>query len=198
MPYLRHRSRMVQESVFQDLRNTLIACRWLVGTTDRAVRNPDTGDVEVITVTADQVFKLAEGTPITLLDYFPETQGELSGATPPNTFAMDAGRPGEPTYIELGSDDQEQPYLFNYAFFAISDAVAESVMSDLGDRYNGRIVSGESIELYNYLDADVDAGPVVRMEIEGFSYARDTEHVAPSEVHLFFAELHLTDVVEAE
>jgi hypothetical protein len=196
MTYIRHRSRMVQESVFVDLRNTLIACRWMTGTTDRPVRNPDTGDSEIITVTAGQVYKLAEGHPIVLLDYFPETTGESSGTTEPNTFAMDAGRLGEAGYLELGSDMMEQPYLFNFAFYAVSDAVAEAVFSDLNDRYRGRIVAGEAIDLYNYLDPDATE-PAVRMEIDSFRYARDVEQAAPNEVHLFFGELALTDVVEA-
>jgi hypothetical protein len=195
MTYIRHRARMVQESVFEDLRNTLIACRWMTGTTDRVVRNPDTGTVATITVTSDQVYKLAEGHPIVLLDYFPETEGERQGPTELNTFAMDSGRPGDASPVELGSNAMEQPYLFNFAFYAVSDAVAEAVFSDLNDRYNGRIVAGEAIELYNYLDTSTTS-PVLRMEVESFRYTRDLEQTAPSEVHLYFAELTITDLID--
>lgn len=193
--YIRHRSRMVQESVFEDLGNTLIACRWRTGTTTRAVRNPANGNtLEIVTVGTSDVYALAEQHPITLLDYFPETRGETSGPTAPNTFAMDAGHPGVTSFMEMGSSAVEQPYVFNFAFFAVSDAVAEAVLSDLNDRYLGRLVNGEAIDLYNYND-DPDA-VCCRMDIDLFRYARDLSEVSPSEAHLFFAELHIVDLVE--
>lgn len=193
--YIRHRSRMVQESVYEDLRNTLIACRWMVGTTSRPVRNPANDNVlEVVTVGSNDVYPLAEGSPITLLDYFPETQGEQNGPTAPNTFAMDAGQLGEANHLEMGSDTMEQPYKFNFAFFAVSDAVAYAVMSDLNDRYQGRLVNGDAVDLYNFLGDTSE--PVVRMDIELFRYARDVTQVSPAEVHLFFGELHITDFVD--
>ena len=193
--YIRHRSRMVQESVFEDLQDTLIACRWLIGTTTRAVRNPsNSGALEVVTVGADDVYPLAEGHAITLLDYFPETRGETVGPTAPNTFAMDSGESGEPSQLEMGTNTMEQPYKFNFAFFASSDAVAEAVLSDLNDRYLGRLVNGEVIDLYNYLNDPTT--PVVHMEIELFRYARNVTEATASDIHLFFAELHITDIVE--
>lgn len=194
MAYIRHRSRMVQESVFEDLSNTLIACRWMEGTTNRPVLSPADGTSKVITTTADDIFKLAEGYPVNLLDYFPTAQGEQQGPTPLNTFAMDNGRPGNAVPLELGTNILEQPYMFNFAFFAVSDAVADAVFSDLKDRYEGRIVANEAIALYDFNTAPDDVAQW--MEIDSFQYARDLENVAPSEVHLFFAELAITDIVE--
>lgn len=198
MPYIRHRARMVQESVFEDLANTLIACRWMVGTTSRSVF-PAEGPIgaapaAAITTTSGDVYPLAQDHPVQLLDYFPEAQGEITGATPLNTMAMDNGRPGEATQLELGSNTLEQPYVFNLAFYAVSDAVADAVLSDLKDRYEGRLVNHEVIELYDY-NVTPDAA-VAYMEIDGFRYTRDTDNVSPAEVHLFFAELQITDIVE--
>lgn len=195
MTYIRHRSRSVQQAVLQDLRDTLIACRWLVGTTASAVVPPAGGAPAQLTTTAADVFPLAEGSPITLLDYFPESQGEAAGPTAPNTFAMDNGRPGDAADLEMGSTAKEQPYLFNFAFYAVSDAVADAVMSDLKDRYEGRLIAGEVIPLRDYV-SDPDGPPVAWLEVDSFRYARDADNVAPAEVHLFFAELTLTDVIE--
>ena len=88
MPYIRHRDRMVTASVYQDLKDTLIACRWLAGTTSRPVWNPNTPKVfnpvtgqydvppaAVITTTPDQVLPLLQKMPMQLNDYFPETEG---------------------------------------------------------------------------------------------------------------------------
>lgn len=196
--FIRHRDRMVQESVFQDLRDTFIACRWMAGTTSRPVRNPALpvgSPREVVTTLDTDVYPLLEGSPLNLIDYFPEAEGtaDPATATPLNTFAMDNGSPGDPTWVELGSDMMEQPYVFNFAFYAVSDAVAMSVMNDLRDRYLGRIVDGDGIDLHDYL---TDPNMVVtRMDVESFRHSRDVERVAPNEVHLYFAELRLTDFV---
>lgn len=198
MPYVRHRSRMVQQSVFEDLRNTLIACRWLAGTTTRPVVNPATpmDPPTVMTVGGANVYPLARGNPITLIDYFPEAQDQTEGATKPNTFAMDTGQTGDPTEIEMGTNSIEQPFLFNFAFWAVSDAVAEAVYSDLTDRYAGRIVAPEAIELWNYgLDTPAFVGS---MDVERFRYARDVSEASPSEAHLFFGELHIVDYVYSD
>lgn len=196
MTYIRHRSRMVQASVYEDLQNTLIACRWAIGTTTRPVRAPSDPAAAPATLTtaAEDIFPLAEGHAVEVLDYFPVAQGEQQGPTPLNTFAMDNGRPGNAVPLELGTNILEQPYMFNFAFFAVSDAVADAVFSDLKDRYEGRIVANEAIALYDFNTAPDDVAQW--MEIDSFQYARDLENVAPSEVHLFFAELAITDIVE--
>ncbi len=197
MTYVRHRSRMIQESVFEDLRDTLIATRWMAGTTARPV-NPIGGDpYGLVTTAPDGIFPLAEDNPVRLLDYFPEAKGEVEPGEPvaKNTLAMDNGRPGDPSELELGSNSLEQPYSFNLAFYGVSDAVAEAVMSDLKDRYEGRILRGEVIALYDFVSAP-DGPPVVHMEVESFRYSRDVEETSPAEVHLFFAELIINDRVE--
>lgn len=206
--YIRHRDRMVQDSVFEDLKNTLIACRWMAGTTSRPVRDPAkpntfdpvTGVVtvpvpEVITTDPSQILSLLRGKPVVPIDYFPDAEGskDRSAATEKNTLAMDTGQPSDPEQAELGSPLVEQEYVFNFAFYAGSDAIALAVLNDLRDRYNGRIVDGSGINLYDYNTApDVVA---VRMDVEAFHYARPDEQVAPHEVHMYFAELIITDYV---
>src|SRR3954451_8638550 len=113
--YIRHRERMIRASVAQDLKDTLIACHWLVGTTSRALVDPDSGDIGVITRVDADVYPLLEAAPITLIDYFPDAQGVTEGKTAVNTLAMDSGQPGDPTPVELGSSRIEQPYQFNVA-----------------------------------------------------------------------------------
>jgi hypothetical protein len=68
-------------------------------------------------------------------------------------------------------------------------------MNDLADRYRGHIVDGDAIDLYNYL-ADNPTTPVVRMDVESFRYARDANQVTSADVHLYFAELVVVDLVE--
>ena len=190
MTYIRHRPRMVQESVFEDLKNTLIACRWLAGTTSRAVRNPANGHaLEVVTVSPSQTFPLLGSNPLALIDYFPEVQ-----ATPdPNTFAMDSGRASDPEFMELGSNWMEQSYVFTMAFYAKSEAVATSVLSDLNDRYRGRIVNPDVVALYDYLTDPSTAAAM--MEVDGFRWAQDVDQVGPSGLQLYFSELQVTDFV---
>jgi hypothetical protein len=201
--YVRHRDRMVQESVFEDLANTLIACRWSIGTTSRPVLDPyDVGaGYQIVTTTADEVLQLLEDNPVQLIDYFPETNDDYnvagepdSGKTAPNTLAIDTGRPGEPEPMELGSSLNERPYLFNVAFYAVSDAVAMAVLNDLRDRYAGYLVTDDYVNLYDFNSEAT--GPVVRMEVAAFRYARDVESVDAHEVHLYFGELTVTDTVE--
>lgn len=200
--YVRHRDRMIQESVFQDLRDTLIACRWLAGTTSQPVSDPyDPGTVGLVTTSGTQVLKLLENNPVVLIDYFPEAEDEKNRVADPassktalNTFALDNGRRGEATPRELGSSAQIVPYLFNMAFYATSDAVAAAVLNDLVDRYAGRLVRDDAIELWDYNTAAT--APVVRMDIEGFRYTRNTELATPANVHLYFGELQIVDDVD--
>jgi len=211
MPYIRHRDRMVTASVYQDLKDTLIACRWMAGTTSKPVWspdtpktfNPETGQFEsppaaVITTAPNQVLQLLQGKPMNVIDYFPETEGNRprDQRVPDNTFAMDSGQPGDPQDAELGSDVQEQEYVFNFAFYAVSDAAAIAVFSDLRDRYNGRIVADAGVNLYN-LNSVTPTTPILQMEIDSFRYARPNEQVTPADIHLYFAELTLTDWIES-
>lgn len=191
MTYIRHRVRMVHESVIEDLVNTLIACRWLEGTTTRAVNNPANSTYEVVTTIADDVFALVADDPITVINYFPDP---ASGPPEPNTLAVDLPRPADTEEVECGSGMEYQPYQFSMAFYASSDAAAVAIMSDLQDRYAGRIVNGEAVALFDYLTDSVT--PVVYMEVEAFRHARDVESVTVSEIHLHFGELDIVDVVD--
>lgn len=176
--YVRHRPRMVRESIFQDLRDTLIRTDWLAGTTRDGL----------VTTTPSSTFPLLEGKPINLIDFFPEGVSE----TPPNTFAVDIGEPGDLVEGELGGYF-EQPYGFEFAFYASSDAVAIALFSDLTDRYMG-LSDSPFISLYNYLTDPPNL--VVRMEVENFKYARNQHTAAPNEVHLYSAQLEITDYVD--
>ena len=138
MTYIRHRDRMVQESVFEDLTNTLIALRWIPGTTTRAVYDPSNPNAgrQVITTTQDQVLKMVGAHPITLIDYFPEATSDEAGLagepetskTALNTLALDDGQAGEPIPLELGSSLAEIPYRFSFPFWASSVGVAQALI----------------------------------------------------------------------
>lgn len=197
--YVRHRDRMIRESVFTDLQDTLIACGWLAGTTSRALIPLGGGAPALITTAPDDELELLEDHPMVLIDAFPESDPSPtadSNRTEFNTFAMDTGLPGEATPLELGNGGlYEKPYTFNFAFWAVSDAVAVAVFNDLADRYKGNILDGDAINLYNYLAVDPSI-PVVRMDVESFRYTRDTETVTASDVHLYFAELVIVDLIE--
>lgn len=200
--YVRHRDRMVQQSVFEDLRDTLIACRWLAGTTTHEVMDPDTNVWGTVTTAPDDVLPLLEGNPIELIDYFPDSEDDDSNRigepeankTALNTFALDNGTQGETAPRELGSNAQLVPYTFAMAFWASSDAVAQAVMNDLRDRYSGRLVRNDAISLWNF--NSTSTSPVVRMDVEKFSYRLNTELNTPAEVHLYFGELLLLDEVD--
>jgi hypothetical protein len=210
---------MVQESVFQDLQDTLIACRWMSGTTTRPVVSPydPSSGWQIVTTTADQVLPLTgrreDGSKaeVVLIDYFPEAgrnddsenpAGEQeSRKTELNTLAVDTGQPQDPEDVELGSNMIWQPYVFTLAFYASSDAVALALMNDLRDRYQGRIVSDDHLDLFNFNDPSYDpdaSSPVVRMECDFFRYQQNADTVTPWEVHLYFAELGITDVVDPQ
>lgn len=218
--YVRHRNRMVQESVFQDLRNTLIAFRWMSGTTTRPVVDPDDPNAgwQIITTDANEVLKLV-GTreddttvaEVVLIDYFPEASRNDDGENPQgaqesrktekNTLAVDSGEAQDPQLIELGSNMMEQQYVFSMAFYASSEAVALALMSDLTDRYAGRAVSDDYLNLFNYNDPtfDDETPPIARMEVDAFRFRMNTDtQVNPWEVNLFFAELVLTDTIDAQ
>lgn len=201
--YVRHRDRMIQESVFEDLTNTLIACRWMAGTTSRPVTdpyNPSAGR-GIVTTSDSQVLALLDGNPVVLIDYFPETEGSAvagqpsSAKTAPNTLAVDAGTRGESRLRELGSNAEDVPYRINMAFYASSDAVAMALLNDLVDRYRGRLVHGDTIDLWNYNDPSATT-PVSRMDVDAFTYTMNVDSVAPYEIHLYFGQLLLTDYVD--
>lgn len=200
--FVRHRDRMVQESVIEDLRDVLIACRWMAGTTARPVIDPAApGDGwKTITTAPSQVMKIAVQQ-VKVIDFFPELsvgEDDSPRTTETNTLAVDTGVPGESALMELGSDLREQPYVFTMAFYAESDAVALAMFNDLRDRYQGRLVRDDHVDLFNYNAADYDntTAPVTRMEIDAFRYARDVETATPSDIHLYYAELQLTDFVD--
>lgn len=203
--YIRHRDRMVQKSVQEDLVNTLIAFRWIPGITTRPVFDPYNAGAPaaIVTTLEHQVMAIVGQDPIQLIDYFPEATSDdaglagepQSGQTPPNTIAMDEGQPGEPVPIELGSTLSEIPYRFTFAFWAATNAIAQALLNDLRDRYRGLVIANDTIALYDYItDPTTPAG---RLGCEGFSYMRDAEDTAaPHEATMYYALLEVSDEVD--
>ena len=114
-----------------------------------------------------------------------------------NTFALDNGTRIASEPRELGSSSAEfVVYRFTMAFYAISDGVAQALLGDLADRYRGRAIRPDHIDLWNYNDVAATV-PVVQMSVENFEFssAADQE-AAPHETRLFFAELLIEDDVD--
>lgn len=222
--YIRHRDRMVQESVQQDVADTLIACRWMTGTTSRPMYDPQIPPFIQNGTNLDGSPKMVPnpayvaafitcgdpgrpvmgmvGTPVTMIDYFEDLVSDDenvvgdpdSGHTDPNTLAVDDGQAGEPVEVEMGSTMLEVPYRFTMAFYAESVGVAQALLNDLRDRYKGKIVAPEYIPLYDF-NTDPNL-EVSRMEVEDFTYLRDVETATAADVTLFYAQLTLTDYVD--
>lgn len=177
MAYIRHRPRMVRQSIYEDLKVLLVDLRWMYN--DDATPQPVMG-------------MLSE--PLKLTDYFPVEaiyQGEEVAL---NTLAIDQGTPNEPQYTELGGTDREQLYIFNFAFFAENDGVALSLFADLSDHYKGvRPGEVEAVTLFDYNAATPT--PVVEMEVLSFEVAKSPEQPAPGRL-LWFAQLVVSDYLE--
>lgn len=173
MAYIRHRSRMVRESVLEDLRTALESLDW-------------TGSSALGMLSSAVVIE----------DYFPVEAVYQGEAVELNTLAMDQGTPQEPQYVEMGGDDRKQDYYFNFAFFAENDAVALALFSDLADHYLGMAPGARSsITLFNYLAATPTS--VVDMEVASFEVAKSPQQPAPGRL-LWFAQLVITDYLELD
>lgn len=176
MTYIRHRPRMVRESIFEDLGNVLGELGWLADKPTPVMA------------------MLSE--PLKLTDYFPVEAIYQGEEVELNTLAIDQGTPNEPQYTELGSLARDQLYIFNLAFFAENDGIALSLFSDLSDRYKGaspNSFSREAVTLWNYNAATPT--PVVEMEVLSFEVAKSPEQPAPGRL-LWFAQLVVSDYLE--
>lgn len=171
MVYVRHRPRMVRQSIYEDLIATLADLNWLGATPLGLLRDE----------------------PLQVIDFFPEGAVLQNEGIAPNTLAMDAGRPGELALAELGGIRYEQPYLFNFALYADTDGVALALFSDMHDRYMGWSGYGDSVPLYNFNQATPTV--VVNMEVDGFRWAKAADQVVP-DIQVYFAELWLIDHLE--
>ena len=70
-----------------------------------------------------------------------------------------------------------------------------SFFSDLRDRYSGRIVEMDRIELRDWVAAP--SVVAVNMDADSFRYARNEDtSLVPHEVHLYFGELVITDYID--
>lgn len=186
MPYIRHRPRMVRQSVYEDLRSLLVDLDWVPD--DPSWKPGDPYD--------PSEFMGMLSSPVVLTDYFPVSASYQGEDIEPNTLALDQGTPDEPQYVEMGGDDQEQGYLFNFAFFAENDAVAMGLFSDLADRYRG-VTPGRfaAVTLFDWLVATPI--PVVEMEVASFEVAKSPDQPAPGRM-LWFAQLVVTDYLELD
>jgi hypothetical protein len=178
--YVRWRPRMVRQSVYDDMVATLAGGNWPL-IYNSVMPNP------VPTTT------LRLASPINVIEYFPEEGFTQENPVLPNTLALDNGLPGPLEDEELGGL-QSRVYRFNFAFWAESDSVAQSLLSDLSDRYNG-ISATMFITLYDY--GHPSPLPVVQMEIERFDYTRAPAEMTPWDRHLFLAYLEVTDYLHA-
>lgn len=192
MTYIRHRHRAVQESVFQDLQDTLIACRWVAGTTSRTVINPANSTLQTVTTSEANLYPLAAKGNIQLIDFFPDDPKSPEI----NTFAIDSGMAGDAFDGEMGNSRlKEQQYIFTMAFYAETDALANSVFNDLKDRYEGRLVAPDAIPLFDYLSVSPTT-VVGYLDIESFLFTKDPQGIAPDTTQLYFGELTLLDYVD--
>lgn len=165
--YVRWRTRMVRASVMNDMKATLLDTDWIGST-----------PLGLIT------------TPVIILDGMPNANDRSISE---NTLAMDNGIAGDQLEAELGGALYERQYQFSIMFFAESDAVGHSLLSDLGDRYLGNTAS-PFVPLYDW--AAATPVYICEMDVESFDYARAPEDLAPYDQHLFLAELIVTDYVE--
>lgn len=180
--FVRWRPRMVRQSVYKDMVDTLLtSCGWPV--VINGVRQDGINSIPASTL---------QVTPLNIIEYFPEDGFGQNNPVLPNTLALDNGLPGPLEMSSMGGLF-ERTYRFQYAFYAENDAVAQSVFSDLSDRYLG-LADSPFITLYNFATTP-DPTPIVRMEVEDFQYSRAPGEVAPWEKHLFLAFMEVTDYV---
>jgi hypothetical protein len=167
--YIRWRPRMVRESVFQDMKNTLAAAGYMGATPHIALHYP-----------------------VNVIEFFPEFAIYDQDKVQYNTIAVDNGEPGPMEEYELGGQFSRD-YRFNMALYAESDGIGISMFSDLADRYHG-LTNFPFVPLYNYNAATPTL--VLNMEVLNFQYTRAPQDVAPWEHHLFFGELIVRDLVD--
>jgi hypothetical protein len=213
--YVRHRSRMVRQSIYEDAKHVLSVPRDYAGRLEddpnvalNQLAQPDV--YSWLNADPDMTMPLLGQFPLEFIEYFPEEGLEAYEKISLNTLALDNGA-AEPEYeYELGGMFAQE-WTFTFAINSSTDAVAQALFQDLNDRYIGRasipasqelidnLESGDSvpgpmnadrITLYNY--AATPPIPITRMEVESFQFAKSAEQVAPG-VQLFFAELVVTD-----
>lgn len=214
--YVRHRARMVRQSVYEDARHVLQAPRDYMG---RLADDPDValdgGQPDVYSWLNDDLTRtlpLLGEYPLTFIEYFPEEGLEAYEKIALNTLALDTGTADAEKEYELGGFYSQQ-WTFTFAINSSTDAVAQALFQDLNDRFVARVkmppqqelldnlevgdsapdpYAASRITLYNYVTTPPI--PVTRMDVETFQFAKSVEQVAPG-VQLFFAELVITDLI---
>lgn len=171
MTYVRHRSRMVRQSVWDDLKVTLEDLDW-TGSTPLAILNSK---------------------PVVLVDNLPEGSRLKGSDISINTLAMDQGTAGEIYEYEMGGL-LAQDYLFRFAFFAETEGVALALFQDMQDRYYSFNTSN-TVALYDYMQAT--PSKIVDMEVESFTSERAAEQPIIG-MEIFYARLDLVDFLDQE
>ena len=213
--YVRHRSRMVRQSIYEDAKHVLSVARDYAGRleNDPLVAINQIGSPDVyswISATPPRVMPLLGEYPLNFIEYFPDEGLEAYEKIQLNTLALDNGVPGPEQEYELGGM-YSQEWMFTFAMNASTDAVGQALFQDLNDRYIGRLkippqqelldnlapgdtppdpFNADRVTLYNY--AASPPIPIARMEVESFQFAKSLDEVAPG-VHLFLAELVIAD-----
>jgi len=214
--YVRHRARMVRQSIYEDARHVLETPRDYMGRLESdpdVVLGPDGPLVySWLHDDPDLTLPLLGEYPLTFIEYFPQEGLQAYEKIALNTLALDNGMAEPEKEYELGGLFSQE-WTFTFAINSSTDAVAQALFQDLNDRYVGRVrvppqqelldnlESGDTdpdpyaaarITLYNYVtDPPI---PVTRMDVESFQFTKSAEEVAPG-VQLFFAELVVTDFV---
>lgn len=169
MAYIRHRSRMVRQSVWNDLNRLLGELNW----------------------TGATPLGILESKPLVVTDYFPEDYATQGVELEPNLLAMSTGTPGAPYQYEMGGI-RAQDYTFRFMLICVSDAMAQALLQDLSDRYMGESESG-AIPLYNYNAATPQF--IVNLETDSFRFGPADEQVAA--IHpTYYGVLDLTDFLD--
>lgn len=173
MTLVRHRARMVRQSVVDDVARVLGDTQW-------------TGNATLALLTQPVLFREA----------FPDEAGEQGQTISPNTLTMDVGIAEDPYDWELGGSRQAQEYTFTFALYAESDAVGTALFSDLADRYLGR-TEPDFVILYDY--AAATPIQIVNMEVDSFRFNRSVDQGEIGHGYqLYLAQMVLTDFVDLD
>jgi hypothetical protein len=162
---------MVRQSVVEDVLGTLRTTGWL-------------GEPPEIELTPS----------LEVIDFFPEEASTQGNSPRINTLGIDQGVAAAVGEYEVGGL-LLQPYRFSFALWADSDSIAQSLMQDLSDRYNG-FTAPMSVILFDYnrtdpVEPDLPL-PITYMDVESFVYLRAPQ-VTPGINAYYVAELVVHD-----
>lgn len=172
MTLVRHRARMVRQSLVDDVTRVLEDTQWI-------------GSPTLALLTEPVVFQQA----------FPEQSAEQGQNISPNTLVLDVGSADAPYDWELGGSRQAQEYTFTFFLYAESDAVGMALFQDLADRYLGR-TEADSVILYDYATPTPIA--ITNMEVDSFRFNRSVDQEVGYGYELYLAQLIMTDYIDLD